>query len=96
MCSFFPSLKADHSNCDAELLSLLLREKLVVKCVSTAFYPHLVNHLLTKQEDVEGTAKQLQGAGFVAEAGSLLMASKGTNPALQTFGAALKAVEHWI
>lgn len=92
--------KVDRSNCDAELLSLLLRENLVVACVSTVFYPHLINHLLTKQEegpwDVEDTAKQLRGAGFVAEAGSLLMASKGTSPALQTFGAALKAVEHWL
>ncbi|XP_032999018.1 neuroblastoma-amplified sequence isoform X1 [Lacerta agilis] len=92
--------KADDSNCDSELLSLLLDENLVADCISTVLYPHLVNHLLAKQEegrwDIEEIAKQLQGAGFVAEAGSLLMAYKGTHPALRTFGAALAAVQHWI
>ncbi|XP_062981250.1 NBAS subunit of NRZ tethering complex [Elgaria multicarinata webbii] len=92
--------KVDASNCDSELLSLLLDEKLVVKCTSAVFYAHLVNHLLAKQEegrwDVGEIAKQLNEAGFPAEAGSLLMAYKGTHPALQTFGAALSAVRHWI
>uniref|UniRef100_A0A670I1X9 NBAS subunit of NRZ tethering complex n=1 Tax=Podarcis muralis TaxID=64176 RepID=A0A670I1X9_PODMU len=91
---------ADASNCDSELLSLLLDENLVADCISTVLYPHLINHLLAKQEegrwDIEEIAKQLQGAGFVAEAGSLLMAYKGTHPALRTFGAALEAVRHWI
>ncbi|KAH0621966.1 hypothetical protein JD844_023774 [Phrynosoma platyrhinos] len=92
--------KVDDSNCDSELLSLLLDEKLVVKCISTVYYPHLVNHLLAKQEEgrwnVEEIAKQLQETGFTAEAGSLLMACKGTHPGLQTFSAALSAVKHWI
>ncbi|XP_061478724.1 NBAS subunit of NRZ tethering complex isoform X2 [Rhineura floridana] len=92
--------KIDDSNCDSELLSLLLDEKLVAKCISTVYYPHLINHLLAKQEegsrDVEEIAKQLQEAGFAAEAGSLLMAYKGTHPALRTFGAALAAVRRWI
>uniref|UniRef100_A0A8D2IZ58 NBAS subunit of NRZ tethering complex n=1 Tax=Varanus komodoensis TaxID=61221 RepID=A0A8D2IZ58_VARKO len=92
--------QVDASNCDSELLSLLLDEKLVVKCASTVFYAHLVDHLLAKQEegrwDVAEITKQLQEAGFIAEAGSLLMAHKGTHPALQTFGAALSAVKHWI
>ncbi|KAJ6653763.1 hypothetical protein lerEdw1_008735 [Lerista edwardsae] len=92
--------KVDDSSCDPELLSLLLDENLVVKCVPTLFYPHLVNHLLARQEegrwDAEEIAKQLQAAGFPAEAGSLLMASKGTHSALRTFGAALSAVRHWF
>ncbi|XP_077167102.1 NBAS subunit of NRZ tethering complex isoform X2 [Paroedura picta] len=92
--------KVDDSNCDSELLSLLLDEKLVVNCVSTVFYSHLVHHLLATQEarrwDVEEIAKQLQEAGCKAEAGSLLMAYKGTHPALQTFGTALSAIKHWI
>uniref|UniRef100_A0A803SNA9 NBAS subunit of NRZ tethering complex n=1 Tax=Anolis carolinensis TaxID=28377 RepID=A0A803SNA9_ANOCA len=92
--------KVDDSNCDSELLSLLLDEKLTVKCISTVYYPHLVNHLLVKQEEgrwnIEEIAKQLQESGFTAEAGSLLMACKGTHPALQTFSAAVHAVKHWI
>ncbi|CAI5769585.1 neuroblastoma-amplified sequence isoform X1 [Podarcis lilfordi] len=92
--------KADASSCDSELLSLLLDENLVADCISTVLYPHLINHLLAKQEegrwDIEEMVKQLQGAGFVAEAGSLLMAYKGTHPALRTFGAALEAVRRWI
>ncbi|NXG33710.1 NBAS protein, partial [Dromaius novaehollandiae] len=92
--------KVDDSNCDAEILSLLLNAKLVVKCVSTAFYPHLIDHLLAKQDeggwDVEEIAKQLKEAGFNAEAGSLLMSHRGTHPALRTFTTALQAIQHWI
>lgn len=92
--------KVDDSNCDSELLSLLLDEKLVVTCVSTVIYSHLVHHLLATQEEgrwnIEDIAKQLQEAGCSAEAGSLLMAYKGTHPALRTFGAALSAIKHWI
>uniref|UniRef100_A0A8C3B8T0 NBAS subunit of NRZ tethering complex n=1 Tax=Cairina moschata TaxID=8855 RepID=A0A8C3B8T0_CAIMO len=90
----------DDSNCDAELLSLLLNAKLVVKCISTAFYPHLIDHLLANQEeggwDVEEVSKQLKEAGFSAEAGSLLMSHRGTHPALRTFTTALQAIQHWI
>ncbi|XP_061845911.1 NBAS subunit of NRZ tethering complex isoform X3 [Colius striatus] len=92
--------KVDESNCDAEILSLLLNAKLVVKCVSTAFYPGLVHHLLSNHEeggwDVEETAKQLKEAGFSVEAGSLLMTHQGTHPALRTFTTALQAIQHWI
>ncbi|XP_066851051.1 NBAS subunit of NRZ tethering complex isoform X3 [Anser cygnoides] len=92
--------KVDDSSCDAELLSLLLNAKLVVKCISTAFYPHLIDHLLANQEeggwDVEEIAKQLKEAGFSAEAGSLLMSHRGTHPALRTFTTALQAIQHWI
>ncbi|XP_010391602.2 neuroblastoma-amplified sequence isoform X3 [Corvus cornix cornix] len=92
--------KVDDSTCDAEILSLLLNAKLVVKCMSTAFCPRLIDHLLANQGqggwDVEEIAKQLKEAGFQAEAGSLLMAHRGTHPALRTFTAALQAVQHWI
>uniref|UniRef100_A0A8B9PRA0 NBAS subunit of NRZ tethering complex n=1 Tax=Apteryx owenii TaxID=8824 RepID=A0A8B9PRA0_APTOW len=92
--------KVDDSNCDAEILSLLLNAKLVVKCISTAFYPHLIDHLLAKQDeggwDVEEIAKQLKEAGFNVEAGSLLMSHRGTHPALRTFTTALQAIQHWI
>uniref|UniRef100_A0A8C0BT35 NBAS subunit of NRZ tethering complex n=1 Tax=Buteo japonicus TaxID=224669 RepID=A0A8C0BT35_9AVES len=92
--------KVDDSSCDAEILSLLLNAKLVVKCVSTAFYPRLIDHLLANQGeggwDVEEIAKQLKEAGFNVEAGSLLMSHRGTHPALRTFTAALQAIQHWI
>ncbi|XP_030345578.1 neuroblastoma-amplified sequence isoform X2 [Strigops habroptila] len=92
--------KVDDSNCDAEILSLLLDAKLVVKCISTAFCPRLIDHLLANQGeggwDVEEIAKELKKAGFSAEAGSLLMSHQGTHPALRTFTTALKAVQHWI
>ncbi|KAM3855647.1 NBAS subunit of NRZ tethering complex isoform 2-T2 [Vipera latastei] len=92
--------KVDDANCDSEFLSLLLDEKLVVKCIPTVYYSHLVNHMITNQEEgcwnVIEIAKQLQEKGFVAEAGSLLMAFKGTHPALQTYGASLTSLRHWI
>ncbi|KAF4801091.1 Neuroblastoma-amplified sequence [Turdus rufiventris] len=92
--------KVDDSTCDAEILSLLLNAKLVVKCMPTAFCPRLIDHLLADQGqggwDVEEIAQQLKAAGFSAEAGSLLMAHRGTHPALRTFTTALQAVQHWI
>uniref|UniRef100_A0A803V5S8 NBAS subunit of NRZ tethering complex n=1 Tax=Ficedula albicollis TaxID=59894 RepID=A0A803V5S8_FICAL len=92
--------KVDDSTCDAEILSLLLNAKLVVKCMSTAFCPRLIAHLLAHQAqgawDVEEIAQQLKEAGFCAEAGSLLMAHRRTHPALRTFTTALQAVQHWI
>uniref|UniRef100_A0A8C4W7S3 NBAS subunit of NRZ tethering complex n=1 Tax=Gopherus evgoodei TaxID=1825980 RepID=A0A8C4W7S3_9SAUR len=92
--------KIDDSSCDSEILSLLLNAKLVVKCISTVFYPHLINHLLANQEegrwDIEEIAKELQEAGFSAEAGSLMMCYKGTHPALRTYSTALSAIQHWI
>ncbi|XP_039212941.1 neuroblastoma-amplified sequence-like, partial [Crotalus tigris] len=92
--------KVDDTNCDSEFLSLLLDEKLVVKCIPTVYYSHLVNYMITNQEEgrwnVIKIAKQLQEKGFVAEAGSLLMAFKGTHPALQTYGASLISLRHWI
>ncbi|XP_053879446.1 NBAS subunit of NRZ tethering complex isoform X2 [Malaclemys terrapin pileata] len=92
--------KIDDSSCDSEILSLLLNAKLVVKCISTVFYPPLINHLLANQEeghwDIEEISKQLQEAGFSAEAGSLMMCYKGTHPALRTYSTALSAIQHWI
>ncbi|KAF2982204.1 hypothetical protein EK904_002628, partial [Melospiza melodia maxima] len=64
--------KVDDSTCDAEILSLLLNAKLVVQCMSTAFCPRLIDHLLANQGqggwDVEEIAQQLKEAGFSAEA----------------------------
>ncbi|XP_078503906.1 NBAS subunit of NRZ tethering complex isoform X3 [Lissotriton helveticus] len=92
--------KVDCSNCDSELLALMLDAKLTVKCVSTAFYPHLIDHLLAKQSeglwDVEEIAQQLHATGCVAEAGSLMMSYRGTHPALRTFSAALSTIKQWL
>ncbi|CAH6786831.1 Nbas [Phodopus roborovskii] len=92
--------KVDDSNCDQELLDLLVDAKLLVKCVSTPFYPHIVDHLVnTKQQggwDAEELARHLQEAGYEAEAGSLLLAVQGTHRAFRTFSTALSAVRQWI
>ncbi|XP_062471865.1 NBAS subunit of NRZ tethering complex isoform X3 [Pezoporus occidentalis] len=91
--------KVDDSNCDMEILSLLLDAKLVVKCISTAFCPRLIDHLLANQGeggwDVEEIAKELKKAGFSAEAGSLLLYHQGIHPALRTFTTALQTIQHW-
>ncbi|XP_036729104.1 neuroblastoma-amplified sequence isoform X1 [Balaenoptera musculus] len=92
--------KVNDSNCDRELLSLLLDAKLLVKCVSTPFYPRLVEHLLASPQqgrwDVEELARHLRAAGHEAEAGSLLLAARGTHRALRTFRTALGAAQHWV
>ncbi|XP_053317315.1 NBAS subunit of NRZ tethering complex [Spea bombifrons] len=92
--------KVTDSNCDNEVLSLLLEAKLVVKCVCTVYYPHLINHLLSNQEDrkwnVEEIAKQLNDCGYQAEAGSLLMSYRGTHPTLRTFTSAFSSLKRWL
>ena len=93
-------LKVNDSNCDQELLSLLLDAKLLVKCISTPFYPHVIEYLLASPQqgrwDVEELARHLLEAGHEAEAGSLLLAARGTHRALRTFSTALRASQHWL
>ncbi|KAM9317014.1 NBAS subunit of NRZ tethering complex [Gastrophryne carolinensis] len=88
------------SNCDSEILSLLLDAKLMVRCMATVYYPHLVNHLLAQDEDsqwdVDEIAKELHDCGHKAEAGSLLMSYRGTHPALRSFRSALSSLKHWL
>ncbi|XP_056420196.1 NBAS subunit of NRZ tethering complex isoform X2 [Hyla sarda] len=92
--------KVSDSNCDAEIISLLLDSKLLVKCIGTLYYPHLINHLLAAPEDarwnVEEISKELQDSGYKAEAGSLLMSYRGTHPALRTFTSALSSLKRWL
>ncbi|KAM3930473.1 NBAS subunit of NRZ tethering complex isoform 2-T2 [Leptodactylus fuscus] len=92
--------KVTDSNCDSEILSLLLDAKLLVKCIGTIYYPHMVNHLLAAPEDakwnVEEIAKELHDSGYKAEAGSLLMSYRGTHPALRTFTSAFSSLKRWL
>ncbi|XP_015206508.2 NBAS subunit of NRZ tethering complex isoform X1 [Lepisosteus oculatus] len=92
--------KVDDFNCDAELLTLLLDSNLVVKCVETVFYPHLINHLLSNHEQgrwsVEDIARQMQEGGYMAESGSLLLSYRGTHPAQFTFNTALTVIQRWL
>lgn len=93
-------LKVNDSTCDQELLSLLLDAKLLVPCLSTPFYPRIIQHLLASPQpgrwDTEGLARDLREAGHEAEAGSLLLAARGTHRALRTFSTALSASRHWV
>uniref|UniRef100_A0A2K6G0Z5 NBAS subunit of NRZ tethering complex n=1 Tax=Propithecus coquereli TaxID=379532 RepID=A0A2K6G0Z5_PROCO len=88
------------SNCDEELLSLLLDAKLLVKCISTPYYPCVIDHLLASHQhgrwDAEELARHLRDAGHDAQAGSLLLAVRGTHRALRTFSTALSAGQHWV
>ncbi|GAB1297311.1 Neuroblastoma-amplified sequence [Apodemus speciosus] len=92
--------KVNDSNCDQELLSLLVDAKLLVKCVSTPFYPHIVDHLVANNQqgrwDIEELARHLQEAGHEVEAGSLLLAVQGTHRVFRTFSTALSAVRQWV
>uniref|UniRef100_A0A3B4G7Z2 NBAS subunit of NRZ tethering complex n=1 Tax=Pundamilia nyererei TaxID=303518 RepID=A0A3B4G7Z2_9CICH len=88
------------SSCDEELLSLLLDAGLLVGCVSSALYPLLSSHMLSHQQeggwDVEKAAAELMAAGHGPEAGSLLLAHRGTHPAQFTFNSALAVLEKWL
>ncbi|XP_078145981.1 NBAS subunit of NRZ tethering complex [Centroberyx gerrardi] len=91
---------ATASSCDAELLSLLLDAGLLVGCVSSALYPPLSSHLLSHQQeggwDVERAASELLAAGHGPEAGSLLLAHRGTHRGQFTFNSALAVLRKWI
>ncbi|XP_054617752.1 NBAS subunit of NRZ tethering complex isoform X3 [Dunckerocampus dactyliophorus] len=102
-------LTLDHMNdmsteraslCDGELLGLLLDAGLLVGCVSSAVYPLLRAHMLAHQQeggwDVEKAAAQLLAAGHGAEAGSLLLAHRGTHQAQFTFNSALAVLNKWL
>ncbi|KAF3702766.1 Neuroblastoma-amplified sequence Neuroblastoma-amplified gene protein -like protein [Channa argus] len=88
------------SSCDAELLSLLLDAGLLVGCVSSALYPLLTSHMLSHQQeggwDVEKAAAELLTAGHGPEAGSLLLAFRGTHQAQFTFNSALAVLKKWL
>ncbi|XP_022626095.1 neuroblastoma-amplified sequence isoform X1 [Seriola dumerili] len=88
------------SSCDAELLSLLLDAGLLVGCVSSALYPLLSSHMLSHQQErgwnVEKAAAELLAAGHRPEAGSLLLAHRGTHQAQFTFNSALAVLRKWL
>ncbi|XP_062293103.1 NBAS subunit of NRZ tethering complex isoform X1 [Scomber scombrus] len=88
------------SCCDAELLTLLLDARLLVGCVSSPLYPLLSSHMLSHQQeggwDVEKAAAELLAAGHGPEAGSLLLAHRGTHQAQFTFNSALAVLKKWL
>uniref|UniRef100_A0A665VUY1 Neuroblastoma-amplified sequence N-terminal domain-containing protein n=1 Tax=Echeneis naucrates TaxID=173247 RepID=A0A665VUY1_ECHNA len=88
------------ASCDSELLSLLLDAGLLVGCVSSAIYPLLSSHMLSHQHergwDVERAAAELVAAGHRPEAGSLLLAYRGTHQAQFTFNTALAVLRKWL
>lgn len=95
------SMSADAaSQCDAELLSVLLDAGLLVGCVSSPLYPLLSSHMLSHQGrggwDVQGAASALLSAGHGAEAGSLLLAHRGTHQSHFTFNTALAVLKKWL
>ncbi|XP_076844276.1 NBAS subunit of NRZ tethering complex [Brachyhypopomus gauderio] len=82
---------------DPELLTLLLNADLLVSCVDTVLYPALVSHMLTQGSwDVDRAARDLHAAGHASQAGSLLLAQRGTHPATATFNTALAVVRTWL
>lgn len=106
MCLLLSSLslsllpKETASSCDAELLSLLLDAGLLVGCVSSALYPLLSSHMLSQQQeggwDVEKAASELLAAGHGPQAGSLLLAHRGTHQVQFTFNSALAVLRKWL
>lgn len=83
---------------DEELFTLILKRHLITAVFATAFYPRLVEHILCSQctEDSQtpdyvrlgSIAKEMQDAGYQAEAGTLVMQFRSTHRSLRTFDAA--------
>ncbi|KAF7694273.1 hypothetical protein HF521_008026 [Silurus meridionalis] len=83
--------------CDAEMLTLVLDAGVLVQCVNSALYPLLVSHMLCEGLwDVDAAARELHHAGHHAQAGALLLAHRGTHPALATFNTAVSVLRRWI
>ncbi|XP_077988543.1 NBAS subunit of NRZ tethering complex-like [Glandiceps talaboti] len=89
------------NNYDDELFQLFLDRDIGAKIINTQYYPPLFEYLLANQNEetkshVERLANQLQEAGYDSEAGSLLLAHRGTHPALKTLDTALGIVSRWF
>ncbi|GAB1605191.1 neuroblastoma-amplified sequence-like [Argonauta hians] len=92
---------------DSELYNLILVNHLLAATVNSCYYQPLVDHLLNEQVcyqdsvppnhlDIDVICQELIDNGFKAEAGSILLKSRGTHPMFQTFGAALGVCKHWL
>lgn len=89
------------SQCDEEVLVLLLERSLAVHTVGTLYYGKISEYLLSgecpnAEQYVHQLARQLQDLGHLPEAGTLLLNFRGTHPAFRTFNNALSSLRRWI
>lgn len=89
------------SQCDEELILLLLKNKVAVKTIGTVYYPRIAEYLLSgdcidAERHVHNLTRQLQEEGHVTEAGTLLLSLRGAHPAMRTFGNAMSSLARWL
>ncbi|XP_070541643.1 NBAS subunit of NRZ tethering complex-like [Ptychodera flava] len=95
------SEKIDESYYDDELFQFILDRGIGAELVNSKYYPPLFEYLLTNQDDgtqahVQQLANRLSESGYDSEAGTLLLAHRGTHSALRTLDAALSVVSRWF
>ncbi|XP_072038104.1 NBAS subunit of NRZ tethering complex-like [Amphiura filiformis] len=98
---YMQQIQEINSNCyDQQLLQLILDCDLTVDIISTPFFGPVIEHLLdtaaNQGSKVNIIAEQLKTAGYEAEAGSLMLKHRGTNPMLNTLDSALSALTSWL
>lgn len=90
---------------DEELLLLILEKHQLQHIVSSTYYPIIIEYLLSNQTtdtdlhdylSIQTVASELKEAGFLGEAGSLLLQARSTHPVLRTFDAALGMFGRWF
>ncbi|XP_049518984.1 NBAS subunit of NRZ tethering complex-like [Dermacentor silvarum] len=98
------NLNLEVSECDYDetVLNRILQLRLLPDVVSTALYQPVVDHLIANQGSAEKhfsideATRSLTNANMLAEAGTLLLQSSRTHPAVCTFNAAVNAARRWL
>ncbi|XP_075536541.1 NBAS subunit of NRZ tethering complex-like [Dermacentor variabilis] len=87
---------------DETVLNRILQLRLLPDVVSTALYQPVVDHLIANQGSpekhfsIEEATRSLTNANMLAEAGTLLLQSSRTHPAVCTFNAAVNAARRFL
>lgn len=94
--------KVSECDYDETVLNRILQLRLLPDVVSTALYQPVVDHLIANQGSAEKhfsideATRSLTNANMLAEAGTLLLQSSRTHPAVCTFNAAVNAARRWL
>ncbi|XP_065291612.1 NBAS subunit of NRZ tethering complex-like [Dermacentor albipictus] len=94
--------KVSEHDYDDTVLNRILQLRLLPDVVSTALYQPVVDHLIASQGSaekhfsIEEATRSLTNANMLAEAGTLLLQSSRTHPAVCTFNAAVNAARRFL
>ncbi|XP_076799505.1 NBAS subunit of NRZ tethering complex-like [Clavelina lepadiformis] len=93
--------RIDSTTCDDEMIGLLLEKNIVQQTLSTLYYHHVVQYLISgrcenAEEKINQLVRQLQDNGHISEAATLLLRYKGSHSAFATFGNSIVSISNWL